>query len=137
MIRFLRYVDLMLIGILYASHRISQSSEARVPSSFLFNAMRSIINAMRSISIYVVRREFFSFFLFYFLSFSTYAYKVGILCRSDLRNETSENSGWNVSWKYQDWTTTTSFKIFIDTFRSFTKSPTKSRIWMCFNIRDN
>ena len=106
MIRFLRYADLMLIGILYASHRISQSSEARVPSS-------------------------------YFLSFSTYAYKVGILCRSDLRNETSENSGWNVSWKYQDWTTTTSFKIFIDTFRSFTKSPTKSRIWMCFNIRDN
>ena len=37
MIRFLRYVDLMLIGILYASHRISQSSEARVPSSSFFH----------------------------------------------------------------------------------------------------
>ena len=96
-----------------------------------------VFNAMRSISISVVRREFFFFFFF---TFSTYASKVVILCRDELHNGTSEIVRSNARWKYRDWTCTFCFPIFRGSLRSYTGRSKKRRFSMYFvllNFRDN
>ena len=60
-----------------------------------------------------------------FLSFQTYASKVGVFCRDDLDNGKSENTHSNARIKFQDQIYTIRFPIFNRRFRSFTINPTK------------